>query len=95
MPVDRPTPDDGSLRRYLRDLVAVSTLSAIWSRRDPQLIAQSLADIICRSLPVAVTYVRLGKDDASRMEAAGAVHGPLTQEQAHAIGNAVRAIADP
>jgi signal transduction histidine kinase/ActR/RegA family two-component response regulator len=95
VPVDRPTPDDGSLRRYLRDLVAVSTLSAIWSRRDPQLIAQSLADVICRSLPVAITYVGLGKDDASRIEAAGAPSGPLTQEQAHKIGNAARAIADP
>ena len=94
MPVERSTTDDGSLRRYLRDLVAVSTLSAVWSRRDPQLIAQSLADIACRSLPVAVTYVRLGKDDASRVEAAGAPTGPLTPEQAQSIGRAVRSIAD-
>ena len=94
MPADRPTPDDGAMRRYLRDLVAVSTLSAAWSRRDPQLIAQSLADVICRSLPVAVTYVRLGRDDANCIEAAGAATGPLAPEQARSIGQAVRAIAD-
>jgi signal transduction histidine kinase/CheY-like chemotaxis protein len=93
VPVDRPTHDDGSLRRYLRDLVAVSTLSAVWSRRDPQLIAQSLADLICRSLPVAVAYVRLGKDDADRVEAAGAATGPLAPEQARQIGDAFRSIA--
>jgi signal transduction histidine kinase/ActR/RegA family two-component response regulator len=94
MPVDRPTPDDGALRRYLRDLVAVSTLSAAWSRRDPQLIARDLADVICRSLPVAVAYVRLGRDDGSGVEAAGAATGPLTAEQARRIGDAVRAIVD-
>jgi signal transduction histidine kinase/ActR/RegA family two-component response regulator len=94
VPADRPMPDDGSLRRYLRDLVAVSTLSAVWSRRDPQLIAQSLADVICRSLPVTVTYVRLGKHDANAVEAAGAADGPLAQEQAISIGKAVRPIAD-
>jgi signal transduction histidine kinase/ActR/RegA family two-component response regulator len=92
--VDRLTFDDGTLRRYLRDLVAVSTLSAVWSRRDPKLIAQSLADVICRSLPVGVAYVRLGQDDANAVEAAGAANGPLAHEQANRIGKVVRAIAD-
>jgi signal transduction histidine kinase len=82
------------MQRYLRDLVAVSTLSAVWSRREPELIAQSLADVVCRSLPVDVAYVRLSKDDNKAIEAAAARSGPLAPEQVARISQACRSSGD-
>lgn len=49
-----------SLRRCIRELAALSLLAAAWSRADPQGIAESLAEVLLRSLTQAeFLYVRL------------------------------------
>src|ERR1700716_2517459 len=47
------------LRRYLRDLVAVSTLPAAWVGQSPQAIVYSFAEALLRILQVESVYVRL------------------------------------
>ena len=56
----RPIADEpDEMRRCLRDLVALSMLSAVWSRSEPRRIAQDLADVVCRSVSAAFVYVSL------------------------------------
>jgi PAS domain S-box-containing protein len=47
------------LRRTMRDLVALSTLPAIWIGLDPNGIAGSLADVLLNMLSLDVVYIRL------------------------------------
>jgi signal transduction histidine kinase len=47
------------LRRGLRDLVALTTLPAVWSESKPQEIADSLADILVSRLHIDFIYVSL------------------------------------
>ncbi|HEV2853470.1 MAG TPA: ATP-binding protein [Thermoanaerobaculia bacterium] len=55
-----PLDEAQSLRRCIRELAALSALSAAWSRTDPRDIAASLADVLLRSLPqVDFIYVRV------------------------------------
>jgi signal transduction histidine kinase/CheY-like chemotaxis protein len=59
-----------SLRRGLRESVALSALSAVWSRSDLPAIAGSLGDVLLRSLEVDLVYVRLpGPSEESPYEA--------------------------
>jgi hypothetical protein len=60
MDTNRASADDAQvLRRCVRELTALSTLSAVWSGRDLGQIAAGLSGVLCRSLPVALVYVRL------------------------------------
>jgi PAS domain S-box-containing protein len=56
-----------SLRRCVRELAALSVLSAVWGRTGPQAIAESLAEVLLRSLPhVDFVYARVnGVADAT------------------------------
>jgi PAS domain S-box-containing protein len=47
------------LRRTMRDLVALSTLPAVWTGLDPEGIARSLADVLLNTLSLDFIYVRL------------------------------------
>ncbi len=47
------------MRRCLRDLVALSMLSVVWSRSEPQRIAQDLGDVVSRSVTASFVYVSL------------------------------------
>ena len=62
--------DPDTLRRSIRELAALSSLSAIWIGHDPQAIADSLCRVLCRSLPAELTYVRLTDANGIRTEAA-------------------------
>src|SRR5579884_2713524 len=69
----RPKPRDGSvmdtpenaleenrhLRRAMRDLVALSTLPAVWTGLSPDGIARSLAGVLLDTLRLDFVYVRL------------------------------------
>ncbi len=55
-----PLDEAQSLRRCIRELAALSALSAAWSRTDPQDIATGLADVLLRSLTQTdFIYVRV------------------------------------
>ena len=47
------------LRRTMRDLVALSTLPAVWTGLAPDGIARSLADVLLNTLSLDFIYVRL------------------------------------
>jgi signal transduction histidine kinase len=51
--------DVGSLRRCISDVVALSTLGAVWAGRPRVTIAQDLAQVVQKSLEVEVVYVCL------------------------------------
>jgi PAS domain S-box-containing protein len=47
------------LRRTMRDLVALSTLPAVWTGLSPEGIVRSLADVLLNTLSLDLLYVRL------------------------------------
>ena len=47
------------LRRTMRDLVALSTLPAVWTGLGPEGIARSLADVLFATLSLDLIYIRL------------------------------------
>jgi PAS domain S-box-containing protein len=51
--------DEKNLRRCVRDLVALSALSAVWPRADAPHIAGNLADVLLRTLSADFIYVRV------------------------------------
>jgi PAS domain S-box-containing protein len=56
---DSHSPDRRELRRYLRDLTALTALPAVWSSASRQQIGESLADVLVRLLLPDFIYVRL------------------------------------
>jgi PAS domain S-box-containing protein len=58
--MEQTTDDTRSLRRCVRESAALSVLSAAWGRTEPQGIADSLAEVLLRSLPhVDFVYARV------------------------------------
>ena len=51
--------DSLRLRTALRDLVALSTIPAVWVGREPSAIAAGLADVLVNSLLLDFAFVRL------------------------------------
>ena len=54
-----PLEENRRLRRTMRDLVALSTLPAVWIGLGPEGIARSLADVLLNTLSLDFVYVRL------------------------------------
>src|SRR5579883_967701 len=84
----QPVPDEAqALRRCVRELAAVSTLSAAWSRSDVREIAEGLCRVLCRSLPAAFAYVRAtGEREKVAAEVASTHRGLVPPEQTQEIG---------
>ena len=53
------------LRRAMRDLVALSTLPAIWSAMDRAEIASSLSGVLLNMLSLELVYIRFGGHDGT------------------------------
>jgi PAS domain S-box-containing protein len=58
MPMDLAA-DALRLRRAIRDLVAVSTVPAVWAGREPRAIAAGLVDVLVNALYLDFAFVRL------------------------------------
>ena len=54
-----PEGENRRLARTMRDLVALSTLPAIWNGQNPEGIARSLAEVLFDTLLVDFVYIRL------------------------------------
>ena len=64
------------LRRTMRDLVALSTLPAVWIGLGPEGIARSLADVLLNTLTLDLIYVRLaGLNGEGVVEVVRSEHG--------------------
>lgn len=59
--------ENSRLRRTMRDLVALSTLPAIWSGRNRAEIASSLSDVLLNMLALDLVYIRLGGQDGAHL----------------------------
>lgn len=71
--------DVGTLRRCISDVVALSTLSAIWSGTSRLKIAESLARVLCETLDADVVYVGL-RACAGAAQCDGACHGRASDD---------------
>src|SRR5688572_25714414 len=89
MPTMNASPEDEqTLRRCVRELAALSTLSAAWSGSGPREIAEGLSGVLFRSLPLDLAYVRVnGLNGSVAFETARTPHGPIQADQLHDIGN--------
>lgn len=83
-----PLDEARSLRRCIRELAALSVLSAAWSRTEPQGIAESLADVLLRSLTQAeLIYVHvLGPSRDLAVEILRTHQGRETADRTREIG---------
>jgi PAS domain-containing protein len=80
-PSENPVEENRRLRQTMRDLVALSTLPAIWIGLGPEGIARSLADVLLNTLSLDVIYVRLkGQAGEGVVEVARSRHGPLAAD---------------
>lgn len=105
--LDMQTPDDLTEenrrpRRTMRDLVALSTLPAVWTGLPPDGIARSLADVPLSTLALDLVYVRLtglaGDVAIEVVRAPGgidAVRAAVAPLMAAAPGDAPVTIPDP
>jgi len=76
-----------SLRRGIRDLVALTTLPAIWAGRPPYEIAESLSDVLVSTLRLDLVYINLKRSqDESTYELVRADQHLIVGEQAQEIG---------
>jgi PAS domain S-box-containing protein len=88
--MDLATDETRTLRRCVRDLVALSSLSAYWERTDPPGIAEGLAEALLRSLNVDFIYARLkGSTERSGWETARTHQGWVPACRAREVGQAL------
>src|SRR5437660_1284347 len=91
MDTKQPAPDETqALRRCVRELAALSTLSAVWGRNGVREVAEGLCRVLCRSLPAAFVYVRAtGECQTVAAEVAGTQRGLLPPDQTREIGKTI------
>ena len=83
-------PDETRTRRTIRDLVALSTLPAIWVNYQPLQVAQSLVEVLQSTLGLDLVYLRLrGQADGGAIEVARTGRRPTEAGQAEEIGRAL------
>jgi PAS domain S-box-containing protein len=94
MALNTTLPEDAqSLRRCVRELAALSTLSAAWINSDLRQIADSLCGVVLRSLPLALVHVRLHTTDGSpAVEATRTPLGPVPTRETRAVSQAFDAV---
>src|SRR5687767_12078293 len=95
MDISRASADESqALRRCVRELAALSTLSAVWSGRDLPQIAAGLSGVLCRSLAVELVYVRLnGGEGTKPVEAASSPAGALPAERLEILSRSLESLA--
>src|SRR5262245_23372169 len=82
--------DSQPLRRYLRDLVALTALPAVWNEADRRHIAESLADVLVKVLYPEFVHVRLkGQRGEATVEVTRTGQGPDLPERGRVISRAL------
>src|SRR3954453_22969960 len=84
-----------SLRRTMRDLVALSALPAVWAGYQPRQVAEGLADVLLSTLRLDLVYLRLpGQTEGQQIEVARAAGRPTTTDETQNIGRAIAPCLD-
>jgi PAS domain S-box-containing protein len=74
------------LQRSLRDLVALSTLPAVWAKTSPLNIVGSLAELLQRALSLNFVYVHAHRDEGPNLEAVRTNRPPIPSQTAQFFG---------
>src|SRR5207248_3834944 len=84
-----------TLRRTMRDLVALSALPAVWAGYQPRQVAEGLADVLLSTLRLDLVYLRLpGQSEGQEIEVARTAGRPATPDQTRDIGRALAPCLD-
>src|SRR3954453_21544713 len=84
-----------TLRRTMRDLVALSALPAVWAGYQPRQVAEGLADALLSTLRLALVYLRLpGQTDGQEIEVARTAERSTTVEETGDIARALKPYLD-
>jgi two-component system, sensor histidine kinase and response regulator len=84
-----------TLRRTMRDLVALSALPAVWAGCRPLQVAEGLADVLLRALRLDLVYIRLpGQTEGQEIEVARTAGGSTSTDQTRDIGRALASWLD-
>src|SRR5438270_329036 len=84
------TGETRTLRRTMRDLVALSALPAVWAGYRALQVAEGLADVLLSTLRLDLVYLRLrGQTDGQGIEVARTAGGPTPTDQTRDIGRAL------
>jgi GAF domain-containing protein len=79
-----------TLRRTMRELVALSALPAVWAGYRPPQVAEDLADVLLSTLRLDLVYIRLpGQTERQDIEVARTAGGPTPTDQTRDIGRAL------
>src|SRR5437879_501810 len=79
-----------TLRRTMRDLVALSALPAVWAGYQPSQGAEGLADVLLSTLRLDLVYLRLrAQTDGAEIEVCRTAGPPTTAEQVRNIRSAL------
>src|SRR5438270_6950365 len=79
-----------TLRRTMRDLVALSALPAVWAGYRPPQVAEGLADVLLSTLRLDLVYIRLpGQAKGQEIEVARTAGASTPADQAQDIGRAL------
>src|SRR5438874_4981954 len=84
-----------TLRRTMRDLVALSALPAGWAGYQPRQVAEGLADVLLSTLHLDLVYLRLpGQTEGQQIEVARTAGRPTTTDDTRNIGRALAPCLD-
>src|SRR3982750_219354 len=79
-----------TLRRTIRDLVALSALPAVWAGYRPLQVAEGLVDVLRSTLHLDLVYLRpRGPTDGPGIEVARTAEGPTPTDQTRDMGRAL------
>src|SRR6266478_1322374 len=79
-----------TLRRTMRDLVALSALPAVWAGYQPRQVAEGLADVLLKTLRLDLVYLRLrGETVGQEIEVFCTAGPPTTTEQIRDLSEAL------
>src|SRR3954453_959046 len=75
-----------TLRRTMRDLVALSALPAVWAGYRPLQVAEGLADVLRSTLRLDLVYIRLpGQTEGQEIEVGRTADGAASADQTRDI----------
>src|SRR5205085_10874946 len=79
-----------TLRRTMRDLVALSALPAVWAGYQPRQVAEGLAEVLLSTLRLDLVYLRLpGQTERQEIEVARTAGRPTPADETRNIGRAL------
>jgi PAS domain S-box-containing protein len=92
---DSTSDELGNLRHTMRDLVALSTLPTVWANYNPRDIAESLADVLIKTLGLDLIYIRLRNQSGGEViEVVRSRHQPDANVQAQKVGQALSPVLE-